>query len=195
MKLVVASNNQGKIREIKEIFSGYFEPIQSLREAGIELEAEENGTSFEENALIKARAAREYISAAVLSDDSGLCVECLNGAPGIHSARYAGEPCDDERNIQKLLECCRRYPGPWPAHFHSAVVLIYPDGREVVAHGDAFGQIIEQRRGEDGFGYDPVFYYPPLNKTFGEMTPGEKNAVSHRRKALDALYQKIKTES
>ena len=188
-RLVVASGNKDKIGEIKAILSPFFDEIMSQKEAGLELDVEETGLTFEENALLKARAAAKLLACAVIADDSGLCVDCLGGEPGVHSARYAGEQHDDADNLQKLISECAKYAAPRPAKFVSVAALVFPDGAEVVARGEVSGEIILEPRGENGFGYDPVFFYPPLGKTFAQLGFEEKNAVSHRRNALMKLRE------
>ena len=189
MKLVIASNNKHKIAEIKAILSGKFDQILSLAEAGIEVDPEENGQTFAENALIKARACYELAGCACLADDSGLIVDALNGDPGVRSARYAGEPCDDARNNQKLLANMEQVADR-TAHFVSVVALV--DGaREVTAEGRTSGRILTEYRGDGGFGYDPLFYADELGKTYAEATAEEKNKISHRAKALEGLVKII----
>lgn len=195
MKLIAATNNSGKVKEIRQILGGFGAEIISLKEAGIELEAEENGATFEENALIKARAAAEITHRPVIADDSGLCVDALGGAPGIYSARYAGEDADDEARINKLLaELSGVEKEKRTAHFVSAAALVLPDGREFTARGTADGYIAESPCGNGGFGYDPVFVCAHTNKTYALMSAEEKNAVSHRFKALEAMRDIINKE-
>ncbi len=194
MKLIIASNNKGKIKEIKEIFGDKFEEIISQKEAGCNIEVVEDGTTFFENAFKKAREISELTGYAALSDDSGLAVDALNGAPGIYSARYGGENTDDEKNIDKLLSEMKDEPKR-SARFISCVVIYFPGGRFLTAEGAVEGEILYERKGEGGFGYDPVFYSYDLNKSFGEASFEEKNAVSHRGKALRALYMKLKEVS
>lgn len=191
MRLVIASNNKGKIAEIKAILGGIFPEIVSQREAGLELEVEETGSTFAENSYLKAAAVSRALSCAALADDSGLCVDALGGAPGVHSARYAGEEHDDAANNAKLLEAVSGFEQPVAARFVSCVTIVYPDGASVSAEGEAKGELLREPRGTEGFGYDPLFYYPPLGKTFAQLTADEKNSVSHRRAALDALYAKL----
>lgn len=189
MKLVIASNNKHKIAEIKAILSGKFEEILSLSEAGIEVDPEENGETFCENALIKARACQVLAGCACLADDSGLMVDALSGEPGVHSARYAGEPCDDAKNNEKLLKNLEGVADR-TAHFVSVVALV--DGvREVTAEGRTSGRILHEGRGTGGFGYDPLFYSDELQKTYAEATAEEKNGISHRAKALSNLVKII----
>lgn len=190
MKLLIASNNQHKIDEIKQILGNKFEQILSLSEAGIVCDPEENGKTFLDNALIKVRAVVKLTDMPVLGDDTGLCVDALNGAPGVHSARFAGDH-DNAKNRAKLLyelqdETNRK------AHFSTAVALLYPDGRLVTAEGRVDGEILHTEVGANGFGYDSLFYCNEIGKTFAEATAEEKNAVSHRGRALQNLANKLK---
>lgn len=193
MKIVLASRNKHKIGELQALMSKYIDGIEilSLDDVGIYGEIEEDGQTFGENALIKARAAAAsgYIG---VGDDSGLAVRALGGAPGIYSARYSGEHGNDAANnallLKNLAEKDDRY-----GEFVCSVALVFPDGREFIAvEGRTGGIILESPRGEGGFGYDPLFYYEPFGKTFSEMSPEEKNSISHRGKAIEALAEKLK---
>ena len=191
MKLLIASNNQHKIDEIKQILGNKFEQILSLSEAGIVCDPEENGKTFLDNALIKVRAVAKLTDMPVLGDDTGLCVDALKGAPGVHSARFAGDH-DNAKNRAKLLyelqdETNRK------AHFSTAVALLYPDGRLVTAEGRVDGEILHTEVGANGFGYDSLFYCNEIGKTFAEATAEEKNAVSHRGRALQKLAEKLQS--
>ena len=189
-KIVVASGNKGKLREIAEIFTGY--EVVSMQEAGFAGDIEETGQTFEENALIKARTVCAALGVPALADDSGLCVRALGGAPGVYSARFAGSHGDDAANNALLLQKLAGVPeGERGAYFESCVALVYPDGREVAASGRTYGRIMRAPQGEGGFGYDPLFYSDELGKGFGVASPAEKNAVSHRGKALRALAEKL----
>ncbi len=184
--IVAATGNAHKLREIRAIFAGV--NILSEREAGFAGEIEETGGTFLENALIKARAVCKATGLPALADDSGLCVEALGGAPGVRSARYSGG--GDAENRALLLKnlagtADRR------AHFACAVALVFPDGREVTAEGRTEGEILSEERGSNGFGYDPLFYSTDLEKSFAEADEAEKNAVSHRGRALKALEVKL----
>ncbi len=193
MKLIIASNNAHKIREIKKILSEKFDEIISLRDAEIYHETVEDGNTFMENALKKAREIVQISGCAALADDSGICVNALGGAPGIYSARYASEVCcnaSDEANNALLLANLKGKEDT-SAHYTSAVALVYPDGREVCAEGYMYGKIIDTPRGTHGFGYDPIFVIDGEERTVAEMTDDEKNAVSHRAKALELLLSKI----
>ena len=188
-KIVIASGNKGKIKEFAKILVGF--EVVGCKELGVTEEIEENGATFYENALIKAKYVAEKLKVPALADDSGLVVESLNGAPGIYSARYAGEDANDEKNIDKLLCEMQNFENR-KAKFVSALVLYYPNGEVVSAIGETEGEILPERQGENGFGYDPVFYSYDLNKSFGEASDEEKNSVSHRARATKNLFIKIK---
>ena len=187
-KIVVASGNEGKIKEILKIFKGC--EIVPMREAGFTGEIEENGKSFRENALIKARAVCEKLSLPALADDSGLCVDFLGGAPGIYSARFSGE--GDAANRRLLLEKMKDATDR-RAHFECAVCLYLPDCRTLFGVGQTFGSILQEERGKHGFGYDSLFFSDDLKKSFGEASAREKNKVSHRARALADLTERLKT--
>ncbi len=205
MKIVLASRNRKKIAELRTLLSERIADIEilSLDDVGLLGEIEENGSTFEENALIKARAAATsgYIG---VGDDSGLTVDALDGAPGIYSARYAARCAfagdhDDEGNNQALLQNLKNIPdGERGGAFVCAIGCVLPDGRESVVRGEVRGEILRTYHGAGGFGYDPLFYYPPFDKTFAELTPAEKNAVSHRGRAIaafaDALENLLKSK-
>ena len=193
MKLIIASNNKHKVCEIKQILAHRFEEILSLSEAGVHHETVEDGKTFIENALKKAREISEITGCAALADDSGLCVDALGGEPGIYSARYAGEDSPnlrDEANNRLILN---RLFGEKnrSAHFTCAMALVYPDGREVVAEGYMEGEILTEKRGECGFGYDPIFLPNGEERAVAEMSDEEKNKISHRANALKLLLEKI----
>ena len=190
MKLIIASNNAHKIGEIKKILSGKFEVILSLREAGIDHETVEDGNTFMENARKKAREIAEISGCAALADDSGICAHALDGAPGIYSARFAGEHGNDAENNALLLERLADKEDR-TAHYTAAVALIFPDGREVLSEGYMYGSIINEYRGTGGFGYDPLFVPDGESRTVAEMTAEEKNAISHRANALRGLLEKL----
>ena len=188
MKLVLASNNKNKIREIKTILDGFFEEIVTLKDLGLDVDVEETGTTFEENALIKAREICRLTGLPAIADDSGLCVDALNGAPGVYSARYAGENHVDAENNALLLKNMQNVADR-KAHFCTVIALVYPDGSYRVAEGKTYGEILEKQEGTSGFGYDPLFFSYDLNKSFGLATPEEKNAVSHRGRALRRMEE------
>ncbi len=193
MKLIIASNNAHKVREIKALLSGKFEEILSLREAGIEHETVEDGTTFMENALKKAREISEISGHAALADDSGICAHALGGEPGIFSARYAGtlghHGADEANNALLVKNLADK--SDKTAHYTCAVALVYPDGRELLAEGYMYGSIIDTPRGQGGFGYDPHFVPTGESRTVAEMSDVEKNAISHRAKALEKLLLEI----
>lgn len=191
MRIVVATQNVNKIKEISEMFSPLGFEVVLQADAGLDIEVEETGDTFEKNALLKARAVAMVCDDFVLADDSGLCVDALDGRPGVYSARYAGEGASDAEKIKKLLgelenETNRK------AKFVTSMAFICPDGSEIVTMGEVFGKITDEPSGDNGFGYDPVFYCDELKKTFAEATSDEKNSVSHRGRALGALYEKLK---
>lgn len=185
--IVVASNNAHKLREIAQIFPEY--EIISQREAGFNDEVEETGVTFEENALIKARAACSALGLPVLADDSGICVEALEGAPGVYSARYCGWHADDKSNRALLLKNMEGKDNR-TAYFCSSIALVFPDGTELTAEGRTYGKLLTAECGDGGFGYDPIFFSDDLQKSFGVATAEEKNSVSHRYRALCALREK-----
>lgn len=185
--IVAASGNAGKIREISEILNNY--RVISCKELGFTDDIEETGKTFYDNALIKAETVAKALNMPALADDSGLCVTALSGAPGVYSARYSGTGTD-EGNVDKLLKETENVSDR-SAKFVSAVVVYYPDGKIVSAQGETFGEILRARRGNGGFGYDPVFYSYDLKKSFGEASAEEKNSVSHRARALAELRKKL----
>lgn len=189
--LVVATGNKHKLQEIQAIFKDV--RVVSAREAGYLGDPEETGATFEENAIIKARAAAEALNLPALADDSGLCVAALGGAPGIYSARYAGGHGDDKKNREKLLAELGDEKNR-AAYFRSAAALCFPQsmgGKTVTATGDTHGRILTREEGENGFGYDCLFYSNDLCKSFGVASAEEKNAVSHRFRALTALKERL----
>lgn len=191
--LVVATGNKHKLQEIQAIFKDV--RVVSAREAGHLGDPEETGATFEENAIIKARAAAEALNLPALADDSGLCVAALGGAPGIYSARYAGGHGDDKKNREKLLAELGDEKNR-AAYFRSAAALCFPQsmgGKTVTATGDTHGRILTREEGENGFGYDCLFYSDDLCKSFGVASAEEKNAVSHRFRALTALKEKLES--
>ena len=193
---VIATNNAHKLHEIRDILENDRRRFVSMKEAGIATDPEENGTTFEENALIKARTALSASGNryAAIADDSGLAVDALNGAPGVYSARYAGDHGDDAANNALLLKNLAHLPVEQrTARFVCCIALVYPDGREITVRGETEGLIIDDARGDGGFGYDPYFYYQPFGKTFSELTAEEKNAISHRGKAIAKLAERLKT--
>lgn len=197
MRLIIASNNAHKVREIRQIVGRYFSDMSTLREAGLEIDVLEDGETFQENAVKKAEevlAAAPGFDAA-LADDSGLMVDALDGAPGVHSARYAGEGHNDAENNRKLMADMRDVPdGQRSCRFASAIALARRGKATLTVIGYAEGTLLREARGQNGFGYDPYFLYPPLGKTFAELSAEEKNAVSHRSRSLALLEQALEAE-
>ena len=191
MNIILATHNKNKVVELQRVLSDIFSDVMVMTatEAGFTDDIEENGSTFEENAMIKARAVKKegYISVA---DDSGLCVNALDGAPGIYSARYSGEPKSDERNNALLLANLEG-KNDRSAYFVSAIACVMPNGEEFTVRGTADGYMLTEQKGQGGFGYDPLFYFPPLDKTFAELTTDEKNQVSHRGNAIRAFAEEL----
>ena len=190
MVFAVATNNQKKLKEIQRILDSFGITAKTLKELDINIEIEENGTTFEENAVIKAKAIAEICNLPTISDDSGLEVDALNGAPGVYTARFAGEHATDDENIDKLLaEMEGVEKEKRTARFVSAVCLYMPDGRNTVCRGTCEGWIGHERIGDGGFGYDPVFMVDETS--YSQMSPEAKDAISHRGSALRQLKEKI----
>lgn len=192
MKIVLATNNSHKVSEFKSCFAekGIDADIVTIAETGFSGDIIENADTFEGNAYIKAKTLCDYTGMIAIADDSGLSVDCLGGAPGVYSARYAGENATDAENIEKLLEELKKHPDkPHTARFVCVICVCRPDGEKLFASGESVGEIIDELRGEGRFGYDPVFYYPPFGKTFAELKSSEKNSVSHRGRAIEKLLQ------
>ena len=207
MNLIIASNNQGKVLEIKEMTKELGFSVLSLKDAGILIDIEETGITFEENATLKAKAIFDAITAGadgidpeitrnnsiVIADDSGLCVDALNGAPGVYSARYAGENATDAERYEKLLNEMINIPADnRTARFICVICLIYPNGEAVIVSGSCEGVIANMPVGERGFGYDPVFYMPQFEMTIAQMPPELKNSISHRGKAITLMLDELK---
>ena len=191
-KFVLATHNPGKLAEMKAILSELGVEVVSPAEAGVEVDVEETGTTFAENAMLKARAVCAAAGLPAIADDSGLCVDALNGGPGVYSARYGGEELDDRKRRLLLLRNLRGQTTR-AAHFTCAVACAFPDGDTLTAEGRCDGAIAFAPLGEGGFGYDPVFLIPEKGKTFGQLSPEEKSAISHRGKALAAFVEKLGT--
>ena len=189
-KLVVASGNKGKINEIKSILGGYYEVV-SMQELGFFEDIEENGSTFFENALIKAKTVSKALNCNVIADDSGLMVDALNGAPGIYSARYPGEHGNDKSNRDLLIKNLENVTNR-KAKFASSVVLYKTDGSYIDGYGETTGEILFEERGTNGFGYDCIFLSDDLKVSFGEASFEDKNKVSHRYRALCDLSNKLK---
>ena len=194
MKLIIASNNAHKLTEMKAILSPFFDDVQSMREAGIEHETVEDGTTFMENAVKKATELAEISGQAAIADDSGICVDALDGAPGIYSARFSGVHGDDKANNRLLLEKLEGVENR-AAHYTCAIALCWPDGKMLTAEDYLFGEIAHDEKGTGGFGYDPLFLLPERGLRTAELGPGEKNAISHRGKALRKLVKLLEEQS
>ena len=190
MKFVLASHNPGKLAEMQSILSGYGVEVVSPAEVGVSLEVEETGGTFGENAMLKAKAYCEASGLPAIADDSGLCVDALNGGPGVYSARYGGEDLDDRGRCMLLLSNLRGQTTR-AAHFSCAIACAFPDGRTLTAEGRCDGAIAFAPLGDGGFGYDPLFLLTDKGKTFGQLSPEEKSAVSHRGKALAAFAAEL----
>lgn len=194
-KLVIASNNAHKIREIKQILAPWFTNVVSMQDAGLDLDIVEDGETFEENSLIKAKAVFEALegTCAVLADDSGLSVDTLAGAPGVYSARYAGSH-DDAANNKKLLFALKDVPDEKrTAAFVCVITLVRPNCEPLLVRGESRGVIARSLSGSNGFGYDPLFFVPRLQKSFAELSEQEKNAISHRGRALALLREALES--
>ena len=199
MKVIFATGNEGKMREIRAILKDIEADILSMKEAGLSLDIEEDGESFGENALIKARAVADALAAAgglhdcvVLADDSGLEIDCLNGEPGIYSARYLGEDTPFDVKSRDLLRRMEHVPDEErSARFVCAIAAVFPDGESMVTRGTIEGRIGHALAGDNGFGYDPIFYLPEYGRTAAELTDGEKNQISHRSRALALMKEEL----
>lgn len=194
MKVVLASKNRHKLEEISQITQKFDMELVLQSELGVDIDVEETGTTFEENSFLKAQAVMQATGLPALADDSGIAVDALNGEPGIYSARYGFDPTlDDWGRLQLLLKNTEQVPdGRRQAQFVCVITLVTPEGQTIQARGEVHGELLRSPAGENGFGYDPIFYYPPYGKTLAQATPEEKNRVSHRAVALKVLYQKLK---
>ena len=184
MDIILATNNAHKVQELRRMLEPLGYTLYSQKEKGISIEVEENGTTFEENAFLKAKAIHDLTGCAALADDSGLCVDALSGAPGVYSARYAGEPCDDKKNNEKLLKAMDGVENR-AAQFVSVICYIDPQGKDHYFRGECPGEVGFEEKGDGGFGYDPLFMVG--EKSYAEMTGAEKDAVSHRGRAIRLL--------
>lgn len=192
MRLIVASNNNHKIHEIKDILKPFNIDVVSLKEAGINIDIVEDGKTFEENAYKKAKTIYDLTNEAVLADDSGLEVYALDNAPGVYSARFAGEECNYQKNNEKLLKLLENVDDKdRGARFVCTMILITKEGKVIKSVGTIEGVISREMKGNNGFGYDPLFIVPSLNKTFAELSEEEKNKISHRGRALDNLKKEL----
>ena len=194
MKVVLASKNKHKLKEISQITRKFDMELVLQSELGVDIDVEETGTTFEENSFLKAEAVMKATGLPALADDSGIAVDALNGEPGIYSARYGFDPTlDDWGRLLLLLKNTEHVPdGKRQAQFVCVITLVTPEGQTIQARGEVHGELLRAPAGENGFGYDPIFYYPPFGKTLAQATAEEKNQVSHRANALKVLYQKLK---
>ena len=191
-KFVLASHNPGKIKEMSAILAQFGVEVVSPKELGITVDVEETGTTFAENAMLKAKTICAAAGLPAIADDSGLCVDALNGGPGVYSARYGGEGLDDKGRYTLLLNSLRGQTTR-AAHFACAIACAFPNGDTLTAEGRCDGTIAFAPMGEGGFGYDPVFFVPEKAKTFGQLTAEEKSAISHRGRALESFVGKLET--
>ena len=194
MKVVLASKNRHKLVEISKITEKFGIDLVLQSELGVDIDVEETGSTFEENSYQKAEAVMKATGLPALSDDSGIAVDALNGEPGIYSARYGfDESLDDWGRLLLLLKNTEHVPdGQRQAKFVCVITMVTPEGQVIQARGEIHGELTREARGENGFGYDPIFFYPPLGKTTAELSPEEKNQVSHRANALKVFYEKMK---
>lgn len=196
MKVVLASKNPHKLEEISQITRKFDMELVMESDLGVDVDVEETGTTFEENSFLKANAVMKATGLPALADDSGIAVDALNGEPGIYSARYGfDDTLDDWGRLQLLLKNTENVPdGQRQAQFVCVITMVTPEGRVIQARGEVHGELLREPKGVNGFGYDPIFYYPPLGKTTAELSPEEKNRVSHRANALRVFYEKLKEE-
>ena len=194
MKVVLASKNKHKLVEISKITEKFDMELVLQSELGVDIDVDETGTTFEENSFLKADAVMKASGLPALADDSGIAVDALNGEPGVYSARYGfDDSLDDWGRLELLLKNTEHVPdGQRQAQFVCVITMVTPEGLTIQARGEIHGELTREARGENGFGYDPIFYYPPLGKTTAELAPEEKNAVSHRGNALKIFYEKLK---
>ena len=192
MKYVLATHNPGKLKEMGAILARFGVEVVSPKDLGLTVEVEETGATFAENAMLKAKAICAAAQLPAIADDSGLCVDALNGGPGVYSARYGGEGLDDKGRYMLLLNSMRGQTTR-AAHFACAIACAFPNGDTLTAEGRCDGTIAFAPMGEGGFGYDPVFFVPDKAKTFGQLTSEEKSAISHRGRALESFVGKLET--
>lgn len=192
MEILIATNNEGKKRDFEVLFKPMGIKVLSLNDISTPIEVEETGTTFEENAILKAETVANILGKVVIADDSGLEIDALNGEPGVYSARYAGPACEDEANIDKVLKELNGIPlKERTARFRCVLAMAGPTIRTVTFSGSCEGLVLDERRGTNGFGYDPVFYVPEQEKTMAQLNPEEKSAISHRGAALVKLQKEI----
>ena len=194
MKVVLASKNKHKLEEISKITEQFDMELVLQSELGVDIDVEETGTTFEENSFLKAEAVMKATGLPALADDSGIAVDALNGEPGIYSARYGfDDTLDDWGRLQLLLKNTEHVPdGQRQAQFVCVITMVTPEGQKIQARGEIHGELLRAPVGENGFGYDPIFYYPPAGMSTAEMSPEAKNEVSHRGNALKVFYKKLK---
>ena len=194
MKVVLASHNPHKLKEISKITEKFGIELVLQSDLGVDIDVEETGSTFEENSYQKAEAVMKATGLPALADDSGIAVDALNGEPGIYSARYGfDESLDDWGRMMLLLKNTEHVPdGQRQAQFVCVITFITPEGKVIQARGEIHGELTREPKGENGFGYDPIFFYPPFGKTTAEVSPEQKNAVSHRGVALQIFYEKMK---
>lgn len=194
MKVVLASKNKHKLEEISKITEKFDMELLLESELGVDIDVEETGTTFEENSFLKANAVMQATGLPALADDSGIAVDALNGEPGIYSARYGfDDALDDWGRLQLLLKNTEQVPdGQRQAQFVCVITLVTPEGTVIQARGEVHGELLRAPAGQEGFGYDPIFYYPPYGKSLAEVSAEEKNRVSHRANALKVFYEKLK---
>ena len=194
MRVVLASKNQHKLKEISKITERFGMELVLQSELGVDIDVEENGSTFEENSFIKAEAVMKATGLPALADDSGIAVDALNGEPGIYSARYGfDDSLDDWGRLLLLLKNTEHVPdGQRQAQFVCVITMVTPDGKTIQARGEIHGELLRQPVGENGFGYDPIFYYPPMGMSTAQMSADDKNKVSHRANALRVFYEKLK---
>lgn len=194
MKVVLASKNPHKLVEISQITEKFGMELVLESQLGVDIDVEETGSTFEENSFLKAEAVMKATGLPALADDSGICVDALGGEPGIYSARYGfDDSLDDFGRLQLLLKNTEQVPdGQRQAQFVCVITFVTPDGKVIQARGEVHGELLRAPAGEGGFGYDPIFYYPPFCKSLAQVSPAEKNSVSHRANALKVFYEKLK---
>ncbi len=191
-RIILASNNNGKIKEVRQILGDMPVKLLTMKEAGADIDIDENGVTFEENALIKARAVMEHTGCITIADDSGLEVDYLNKEPGVYSARYMGHDTSYDIKNQSIIDRLKGVEGnDRSARFVCAMAAVFPDGRQIVTRGTMEGVIAKEPKGENGFGYDPILYLPQLSKSSAELTDEEKNSISHRGEALEKLKKEL----
>ena len=192
MTFILASNNKKKLAELREILSELGIELLSQSEAGLQLEVEETGTTFEENSRLKATGACDLLNLPCIADDSGLCVDALGGEPGVYSARYGGESCKND--IERYEHLLKKLGGAEnrAAKFVSVITCVFPNGESIVCRGECPGEILTAPRGENGFGYDPIFRPEGMERSMAELSADEKNAISHRGRALEKFKAKLR---